>query len=1049
MRIVDTALRQRATVFFLMTAMIVMGMIAYVTLPRENFPDIDIPLILVYVQYPGASPEDIETQIVQPIERELTGLSGLDKLTSESRESIAVVTAEFVTGTDIDTALQKVRDRVDQAEVDFPEDAEEPVLNEVSFSEVPILQVHLAGDVGPVVLKRLAEDLQDEIETVPGVLRATLVGGREREVEVDVDPERLRLHGLSLDDVADAIGDENVSIPSGDLDLGDATYAVRVPGEVDDPLAIADFVVAAPAGRPIFVRDVAKVRFGFEERASYSRIDGRESVSIGVQKRVGANIIEVADEAKEIVRQLEPSWPAGVTVSFLGDLSRETRQQVRDLENSILSGLLLVVIVLMFALGLRNALFVGMAIPFSMLLSFLVIQLSGVTLNMIVLFSLVLAVGMLVDNAVVVIENIYRHMQEGLGRLQAASRATHEVGAAILVSTLTTLGAFAPLFTWPGVIGDFMRYLPWTVSIALFASLTIAFTVNPVICSVFMRAKPGAKTSDHRDRWGDWVVAGYRRLLSWALEHRLLIGFATLAVFVGVLAAFATYSTGVELLPEQEPNQIFVNIDLPPGTRLEKTDDVARQLEARLQDLPDVRVMATGVGEGSRDDGFSSRGDLHLARITLDLVPRQERSRNSFDTLEDARRLTAGIPGVTIDVDKPDDGPPVGAPLEIDITGDDFETLGALASRIRREVDGIPGLVSLDDDFDRSRPEVVVNVDRVEAALLGLTTADIASTLRNAINGREASTYRQGDDDIEITVRLKESARSSISDLERLVIVTESGQQVPLSSVATLERAASVTTIRHEARNRRVTVSGKVVEPKLAAPVREEAERRLAAIPDLVPAGYRVEFGGQEEDEAENKEFLSRAFFYALVIVLALMVSKFDSLAIPLIILTSVSMSMIGVLVGLLVTGMPFSIIMTGVGVISLAGIVVNNAIVLLDYGEQLRARGLARREIVIRTGLRRLRPVLLTSVTTILGLLPLTTGVELDFRTLTLSTGSESSQYWRSMGVAVIFGLAFATFLTLVLVPVLYDLVLGWRERRGTLSQTEHKADDAARGAA
>ena len=1031
MRLVDAALANRSTVFFLMVAMVVLGLSAYSTLPRENFPDVDIPLILVFVQYAGASPEEIESQITRPLERELTGLAGLDTLTSESQEGVAVVNAEFVSGTDIDLALQKVRDRVDQAEVDFPDDAEEPVLREVSFAEFPILQVHLAGDVGPVVLKQLAEDLQDEIETVSGVLRATVVGGREREVKIDVDPDRLRLYGLSLDDVVDAVADENVSIPSGDLDLGDVTYAVRVPGEVTDPLAVADFVVTAEDGRPIFVRDVAEVAFGFKERTSYSRINADESVSVSVQKRVGSNIIEVADEVKAIVRQLEAGWPAGVTAEILGDQSKETRQQVTDLENSILSGLLLVILVLMFVLGLRNALFVALAIPFSMLLTLIVIQMAGVTLNMVVLFALVLAVGMLVDNAVVVIENIYRHVQEGKKPLRAAAgEATREVGGAIAVSTFTTVGAFAPLFTWPGVIGDFMKYLPFTVSIALLASLTVAFTLNSVICSVFMRLQPPAAAS-RRDRAGERFVAGYRRLLEWALDHRLLISGATLAVFLATVAGSVYYSTGVELLPEQEPNQILVDVDLAVGTRLEKTDAVVRELERRLADLGDLRVLASGSGEGSRDDGFSVSGDPHLARLSLDLTEREKRQQSSFLTLEDARSLAAGLPGVRLDVDQPDDGPPVGAPLAIEITGHEFTILGEIAARVRREIDGIPGLVSLDDDFDLARPEVVVTVDRVEAARLGLTTSDVASTLRTAIHGSEASTYRRDDEEIDITVRLAEAARGSIADLERLVVVNERGEQIPLAAVAKLERSSSPTAIRHEARQRRVTVSGKVSEPRLAEPVRAEAERRLSAVPDLLPPGYSIEFGGQNEDEEENKEFLSRAFLYALIIVLALMVGKFDSLAIPLIILTSVAMSMIGVLLGLMSTGLPFSIIMTGVGVISLAGIVVNNAIVLLDYGEKLRAQGLARREIVVRTGLRRLRPVLLTATTTILGLLPLTTGVELDFRSLAITTGSESSQYWRSMGVAVISGLAFATFLTLVLVPVLYDVLLGVRERR------------------
>ena len=1058
MRITDVSLRQRSTVFFLMTAVIVLGLVAYDTLPRESFPDVDIPLILVFVPYPGAAPSEVESQITTPLEREITGLAGLKELTSVSQESLAVVTAEFVSGTDIDDALQKVRDRVDQAEVDFPGDAEEPTVREISFAEIPIIQVNLYGDVGPVVLKRLAEDLQDEIEALPGVLRANLVGGLEREVKVDVDPEKLRLYDLSLDDVVDAVDDENVSIPGGDLDLGEVTYAVRVPGEVDDPLAVADFVIEARDGRPVFVRDVAEVSFGFEDRTSYARIDGQEAVALLVQKRLGANIIEVADAVKEIVQRSGERWPAGVRAALLGDMSQDIHRQVKDLENSILSGLVLVVVVLMFVLGLRNAVFVGLAIPFSMLITFLVIQLSGVTLNMVVLFALVLAVGMLVDNAVVVIENIYRHRQEGAGAVQAAQEATHEVGGAIAASTFTTVGAFAPLLVWPGVIGDFMSYLPWTVSLALLASLVVAFTFNPVICATFMRREAGGRAQDETvaARLGGGIVRRYRRLLAWALDHRLLIVASTLLLFAAVVFASVRFATGVELLPEMEPSQIVVDVELPSGARLQKTDGVVREFERRLADLTDVRVMASGVGEGSQDEGFSGGGGSgtpNLGRLMLDLLDREERQRSSVLTLAEARELTRGVPGVTLDVDQPQHGPPVGAALAIEVTGEDFEVLGEIASRIRREVDGIPGLVSLEDDFELARPEVVVAVDRVAAARLGLTTNDIASTVRTAINGREASTYRRGDEEIDITVRLREGSRRSLDDLRRLVVVNDSGDHVPLDAVAAVSRSSSLTSIRHQDRKRMVTVSGNVAEPRLAEPVRREAERRLGRLDDLLPTGYGLAFAGQKEEEDESKEFLSRAFLYALVIVLALMVGKFNSVLIPGIIMTSVMMSMIGVLLGLLVTRMPFSIIMTGVGVISLAGIVVNNAIVLLDYGEKLRTGvagpgNLTRREVVVTTGLRRLRPVLLTAVTTILGLLPLTTGVEFDFRSFAFSTGSESSQYWKAMGVSVIFGLAFATFLTLVLVPVLYDLLLQLREGRVRLAESAPAAEPALKPA-
>jgi CzcA family heavy metal efflux pump len=1041
MRLTDLSLHHRVTVFFLMAAAVFAGFNAYRTVPRESFPDIEIPLIIVYTVYPGASPGDVEEQVTDTLERELKGLEGLKELTSVSQESTSVITVEFASGTDIDTALQKVRDRVDLGKPDLPDDAEEPVLQELSFSDIPIIQVNLSGDVGPVVLKELAEDLQDELESLRGVLRVSLVGGLEREVRVDVNPERLRLYGLSLSDLVDCIADENVSIPGGDLDLGAQSFAVRVPGEVEDPLRVGNFVIEARGGQPIFVKDVAAVSFGFKDRSSFARIGGRESVALAVQKRQGSNIIEVADAVKEQVEISRRRWPQGVEATILGDQSKDIRTMVEDLENNILSGLCLVVAVLMFALSLRNALFVGIAIPFSMLLTFLAVQLLGVTLNMVVLFSLILAVGMLVDNAIVVIENIYRHMQEGEEAVEAASHATREVGSAILFSTLTTLAAFSPLFFWPDVVGDFMWFLPFTVILALSASLLVAFTVNPTLAATFMRVKPSDRLSrrDNRSNSGGWqgrlgglIVGTYRGTLGWALDHRAVVIIATLAVFVGVFMIFGRFNHGVEFFPETEPPQIIVDVEMPSGTRIEETDAVVRALEQRLSEVPDVRVMAAGSGAGSQSEfGVGGSGSATNGRIMLDLLDRGDRSQNSFETLDQVRRAVAGIPGAVIDVDRPDEGPPVGDPLSIELTGDDFEALGLIAQRIRQEVADIAGLVSLDDDFDLARPELVVRLDRTQAARLGLTTAEIASTIRTAVNGTEASTYRYGDVDIDITVRLQESSRASLDDLARLTVVTPNGKQVPISSIAMLQRTASLTAIRHKDQKRVVTVSGKVTNPTLAEPVRQEAQHRVEAIPNLLPAGYGMTFAGQSEDEEEAKEFLSNAFLYGVLMVLALMVTKFDSVALPGIIITTVIMSMIGVLIGLLVTGLPFGIIMTGLGVISLAGIVVNNAIVLLDYGEQLGAAGLPRRERVMQTGLRRLRPVLLTAITTILGLIPLSTGVEFDFREFHFSTGGESSQWWRSMGVAVIFGLAFATFLTLVVLPVLYDLHLQWREWR------------------
>jgi CzcA family heavy metal efflux pump len=1049
MRLTDTSLANRVTVFFLAAAAVFAGINAYNTIPRESFPDIEIPLIIVYTIYPGASPADVEEQVTYQLEQELRGLEGIKELTSVSQESSSVITAEFQSGTDIDDALQKVRDRVDLAKPDLPQDAEEPVLQEINLSDIPIIQVNLSGDVGPVVLKDLAESLQDRLETLPGVLRVNLVGGLEREVRVDVDPEKLRLYGLALTDVVDCVRDQHISIPGGDLDLGSQTFAVRVPGEVENPLEVGDFVITAKGRQPIFIHDVATVSFGFKDRASFARINGQESVALGVQKRVGSNVIEVADAVKALVEEEKTGWSGSVEATILADQSKEIRNMVKDLENNILSGLTLVVLVLMFSLSLRNALFVGLAIPFSMLLTFLTIQLTGITLNMVVLFSLILAVGMLVDNAIVVIENIYRHMQEGDSRISAASKATREVGSAILFSTLTTVAAFSPLFFWPDVIGDFMWFLPYTLVLTLSASLLIAFTLNPTLAATFMKVKtsdllqPGAAHADVdslQGRLGILIVSVYKRTLAWALDHRSIVVGGTVVVFVVVFILFGAFNHGIEFFPETEPPQIYVDIEMPSGTRLEETDAVVRELETRLSDLPDVRVMAAGTGAGAQSEIFTGGGGSPTGgRIVLDLIDRQERSQSSFLTMAEARERVRGISGAVIDVDRPEEGPPVGDPVSIELSGDNFEVLGSIAQRIRREIADVDGLVSLDDDFDLARPEILVHLDRTQASRLGLTTADVAGTIRTAVNGTEAATFRQGDEDIDITVRLAEASRRSLEDLRRLTIVTDLGQQIPVSSIATVDRTKALTAILHKDQKRVVTVSGQVTNPTLALPVLTEVQRRLDAIPDLLPGGgYSLSYSGQSEDEEEAKEFLSNAFLYGVLMVLGLMVAKFDSIALPLIIITTVIMSMIGVLLGLLVTGLPFGIIMTGLGVISLAGIVVNNAIVLLDYGEQMGERGHPRRERVMLTGMRRLRPVLLTAVTTILGLIPLSTGFEFDFREFHFSSGGESSQWWKGMGVAVIFGLAFATFLTLVVLPVLYDLLLQWRERRARKKGSE-----------
>ncbi len=697
MTLTDRALANRTTVLFAVLAAAILGFQAWNTLPRESFPDITVPVVVVTTIYPGAAPAEVERQITDRLERELRGLADVKRLSSVSAESSSVVTIEFDSGTEVDFARQKVRDRVDLARADFPTDVEEPLIQEVNFSDIPILQINLAGELGPVVLKELAKNLRDDLETIPGVLRVDLVGGLDREVQVDIDPERLRLYGLSLEDVITAVRAGNLSIPGGELEVGDSTFAVRVPNEVDDPRTVADFAIEARGGRPLFIRDVATVSLGFEDRTSIARIDGRESIALAIQKRTGANLLAVADAARAEVEAHRASWPAGLEVVFLGDQSEDVEMMVTDLQNNILTGLVLVVVVLMTALGLRNASFVGFAIPLAMLITFMVVELAGFTLNTVVLFGLVMAVGMLVDNAVVVVENIYRHMQQGRGHLEAASLGTRQVATAILVSTLTTVAAFAPLLFWPGVVGDFMKYLPLTVSIALAASLLIAFTVNPVLCAAFMTVPkqdrhragedPDAVGADDDgsggNRAGRAIMAAYRRSLDFALRRRGLVVGLTLLTFIVVVMLFGRFNHGVEFFPETEPRQIVVDLDLPPGTALDRTDAVTRELERRLAGLPDVRVIAASVGAGSQADfgGSAQGGQAARARLLIDLIPRKERSISSFVTMDEVRRRVTGIPGATLDVSRPAEGPPVGDPVSIEIRGDDFETLGRLRIR--------------------------------------------------------------------------------------------------------------------------------------------------------------------------------------------------------------------------------------------------------------------------------------------------------------------------------------------------------------------------------
>lgn len=1028
----NVAIKNKTSVFVLTVAIVIMGLVSYFSLPREAAPSITIPMIFVATPYFGVSPSDMENLVTQPIEKRVKELSNIKEISSTSSEGISTVVIEFEPDVDLDNALQKVREKVDLARPDLPTDAEESSIQEINLENTPIMVVNISGAHSLVTLKDIAEDLEERVETISGVLDVTVTGGLEREVQVNIDPDRLTYYNLGLQDVIETIQKENLNMPGGSIDSRSLKYLVRVPGEITAPDEIGRFIVKSRGGQPITIQDVANVKLGFKDPGSYARINGLPSVSLNIQKRSGENLIRIADAVKVMLEEESTSLPESVEFTVLADQSKDIRRMVSDLENNIVSGLFLVIIVLYLFMGVRNAFFVAIAIPLSMLLSFLVIQSMGYTLNMVVLFSLILALGMLVDNAIVIVENIYRHREEGLPLVKAATEGVGEVSGPVIASTFTTLCAFAPMLFWPGLMGEFMGYLPAVLIITLSCSLFVALVINPTVCSVFVTVDKNKPEQVWLKRFRN----RYKRVLWWALDHRWTVVAVTLITLVGVSGLYWIVGKGLEFFPETEPNQAYIDVTAATGTKLEVSDEVIREIEASMGSVVDLVKYVSNVGSSPDPDAFSGGGGgtPHKSRVITDFPERADRSRSSFETVEEMRGYLEDLIGARVEIVLPRRGPPTGPPINIELIGEDFKVLGRLTKEVSSRIKDIPGLVDLKNDYDMGRPELKVMIDRNQAALFEVNTSKVAQTVRTAINGTTASEYRIGEDEYDIVVRFAEKSRGTFADLERINILHE-GVQIPLANLARLQVAGGLGSIKRKDLERVVSIEGNV-EGRLVNEVLADVQ---SSVSDLdLPYGYLVRYAGENVEQEEASEFLVRAFGIALMLILLVLITKFNSLTLPFIIMMSVILSLIGVLLGLIVTATPFGIIMTGIGVISLAGVVVNNAIVLIDYIEKLRDRGLSRREAIVQGGETRLRPVLLTAITTILGLIPLSTGFSFDFRTLGLEIGGESSQWWGPMGIAVIFGLAVATILTLVVVPVMYEILTGWTEKRQTQKVTD-----------
>jgi multidrug efflux pump subunit AcrB len=1108
------------TVFVLIAIITVSGLYSYLTVPKESFPEVVIPEVFIGTPYPGNSPSNIEKLITRPLEKEIKTITGVDEITSTSIQGYSAVDVKFEFDVTPDEALRKVKDAVDRAKADpdFPDDLPaDPDVFALNFSELlPVMNVNLSGDYSLDELKRYAEALEEEIEELPEISKVDVRGVMDREVEVEVDYLRAEAMQVSFNDISGAIAQENITISGGDLLVDNFRRSVQVVGDFQSTEDIENVIVKSENNAPVYLRDVASVHFVEQEKTSYAREYLQPVVSLDIIKRAGENLISASNGINAIIAEAKADYlPENLKVSITNDQSDQTRTQVDELQNSIIFGVLLVVGVLLFFLGLRNALFVGVAIPLSMFMSFMILNALGITFNVMVLFSLVLALGMLVDNGIVVVENIYRLMDEGKSSFEAAKQGVGEVAWPIIASTATTLAAFLPLAIWPGLIGEFMKYLPITLMIVLSSSLFVALVINPVLTAAFMRVGDDgvSKKRAHRvsislavfgvvlqalrapafgniiliggllsisnayvlnpgtrlfqSRFLPRLERGYEQFLRYVLSGRRpwAFFFGTAGLMVLAFVLLGTFPPKVEFFPSNEPQYLNIFISKPIGTDIEETNRVTREIEELVLAVMNeerfkrpnpetgeleayiANSIIAQVGNGTSDpqEGPSLGNTPHKARVVVNFVKFQERrGQSSREVLRSVRERLSGYPDAEIIVTKNSDGPPQGPPINIEILGDDYDDVLITANSMRqflRELD-FKGVEELKIDVDKRKPELPITIDREKARLYGLSTQNIGYTIRTALFGREVSTFKDGEDDYPINVRFEESSRNNVDALMNQKVIFRSAsdgqiKEVPISAVATADRSTTFSSVKRKDLDRVITLSSNVLEGANANEIVLQMQESLKSF--NAPRGVQFAFTGQQEEQAKELAFLSRALLLALFLIILIIVAQFNSITTPFIIGFSVFFSLIGVLLGLVIFQMDFVIIMTMIGIISLAGVVVNNAIVLIDYTDLIRERkrkeyGTDRHlpfsevvESIVQGGRTRLRPVLLTAITTILGLLPLAIGLNIDFVSLVteydprIYIGGDNNVFWKPMSWAIIYGLTFATFLTLIIVPVMY----------------------------
>lgn len=1141
------AIQNKTTIYMLMSMILFLGISSYFAMPRENFPEIRDTKIYISSLYPGNTAEDIEKLITDPLEDKLKTVSNVIEITSTSQEDYSMIVVEFDENITVDQAKQKVKDEIDAetASEDWPTfngAKVEPNAFELSMSEeMPILNINITGDYPVEKLKEYAEILQDDIEDLSEIKKADIRGAQEKEVEIAVDIYKMMAAKISFDDVSNAISRGNVTMSAGNFITSGQRRTIRIIGEIDNPKQLEDFVVKSERDNPIYLKDIAKVDFKEKDRTTYARSFGERVVMLDVKKRAGKNMVEAARKINDIVEDARINkFPGNLTITITNDQSSKTIGQVDDLVNNIIFGIILVVTVLMFFLGFRNALFVGFAIPMSMFMSLMILEMLGYTMNTMILFGLIMGLGMLVDNGIVVVENVYRLMdEEGLDRVSAAKKGISEIAFPIIISTATTIAAFIPLGLWPGVMGQFMKYFPITLSVVLGSSLFVAIFFNSVLVSQFMKIEDKEMPLKRillvssalaflglvifftgKDYSGLGTVMIFTAIMLWVyrlglrkasiyFQTKILTGWERLyekslraaltgwrpyaisiGTFILLIIAFMSFGASIEqkrtkinFFPENEPNQIIVYIEYPQGTDIEKTNEITKAIEERVTKVINTELYTDGdhnfmiesavsqVGEGAgnpQTDGGSAAEMPHKAKITASMREYKYREgRESSELMEKVQESLVGIyPGVLISVEKDQNGPPAGSPINIQIEGDNYVELIETAEKMRDYINtkNIAAIDELKIDVNKDKPAMQVIVDRKKAGELGVNTGQVGQQLRNSVFGKKAGVYKEDGEDYDIYVRFNEVNRYNTSALFNQKITFRdmaSGtiKEIPVSAIAKQNNASGFSAIKHKDVKRVVTVYSALAPGYTdAAAVVEQIQNEMKNY-DGIPKNVKIDYTGQIEEQNKQMKFLMGAFFTGLGLIFLILIFQFNSISKPAIIMLAISLSLIGVFGGLVITGKPFVIMMTMMGIISLAGIVVNNGVVLLDYAQLLidrkkNARNMDSNEFlpkeelfesIVNAGKARLRPVLLTAITTILGLIPLAIGFNINFFSLfqefdaNIYIGGDNVIFWGPLAWTVIYGLIVATFLTLVVVPSLFYLAMILKSWLRTKFSNEH----------